>query len=142
MHYLASAVMVLILLAPLYLIYRRRVAGKPVKTGLITQIIAFFALGIVFTAFGMGSSYAETAAETVTAASGVTDKAFGMIAAALSTGLSGIGGGIAVAASASAALGAISENEKTFGKAILFVGLAEGVALYGMIISFMLISLL
>ena len=49
------------------------------------------------------------------------------IAAALAVGLSGIGGGIAVAAAASSALGAISENEKAFGKALIFVGLAEGV---------------
>ena len=53
--------------------------------------------------------------------------------------LSGIGGGIAVAASASAALGAISENEKAFGKALIFVGMAEGVALYGLIVALLLL---
>ena len=64
----------------------------------------------------------------------------GYIAAALSTGLSCIGGGIAVASAASAALGAISEDQSILGKSLIFVGLAEGVALYGLIISFMILG--
>ena len=64
----------------------------------------------------------------------------GYIAAALVTGLSCIGGGIAVASAASAALGAISEDSSVLGKSLIFVGLAEGVCLYGLIISFMIIS--
>ena len=51
-----------------------------------------------------------------------------------------IGGGIAVASAASAALGAISEDQSILGKSLIFVGLAEGVALYGLIISFMIIG--
>ncbi|MEG1316822.1 MAG: ATP synthase subunit C, partial [Oscillospiraceae bacterium] len=62
------------------------------------------------------------------------------LSAALAVGLSGIGGGIAVASSASAALGALSENDGVFGKALIFVGMAEGVALYGLLIAFMIIS--
>lgn len=62
------------------------------------------------------------------------------IGAALAVGLSGIGGGIAVASAASAALGAISEDSSILGKSLIFVGLAEGVALYGLIISFMIIG--
>ena len=61
----------------------------------------------------------------------------GYLAAALSTGLSCVGGGIAVA---SAALGAISEDPSALGKSLIFVGLAEGVCLYGLIISFMIIG--
>ncbi|GAA6493626.1 MAG TPA: ATPase [Candidatus Bariatricus faecipullorum] len=64
----------------------------------------------------------------------------GYIAAALVTGLSCIGGGIAVASAASAALGAISEDGSVLGKSLIFVGLAEGVCLYGLIISLMIIS--
>ena len=63
-----------------------------------------------------------------------------MLGAALATGLSCIGAGIAVASSASAAIGAISENPKTFGKALIFVALAEGVALYGMLISIQILA--
>ena len=58
----------------------------------------------------------------------------------LSTGLSCVGGGIAVASAASAALGAISEDSSALGKSLIFVGLAEGVCLYGLIISFMILG--
>lgn len=78
---------------------------------------------------------AEAAAETASNATG-----FGYLAAALSTGLSCVGGGIAVASAASAALGAISEDSSALGKSLIFVGLAEGVCLYGLIISFMILG--
>ena len=65
---------------------------------------------------------------------------WGYLAAALSTGMSCIGGGIAVSAAASAALGAISEDGSILGKSLIFVGLAEGVCLYGLIISFMILG--
>ena len=55
-------------------------------------------------------------------------------------GLSCVGGGIAVASAASAALGAISEDSGALGKSLIFVGLAEGVCLYGLIISFMILG--
>ena len=60
--------------------------------------------------------------------------------AAETTGLSCVGGGIAVASAASAALGAISEDSSALGKSLIFVGLAEGVCLYGLIISFMILG--
>ena len=52
----------------------------------------------------------------------------------------GLATGIAVASAASAALGAISEDQSILGKSLIFVGLAEGVALYGLIISFMILG--
>lgn len=69
-----------------------------------------------------------------------TAAGLGYIGAALAVGLSGIGGGIAVASSASAALGALSEDSSVFGKSLIFVGLAEGVSLYGLVIAFMILS--
>ena len=63
-----------------------------------------------------------------------------MIAAALSVGIAGVGGGIAVAAAAPAAIGATSEDPKAFGKAIIFVALGEGIALYGLLISILILQ--
>ena len=60
--------------------------------------------------------------------------------AALSTGLSCIGAGIAVASAASAALGALSEDSSIMGKALIFVALAESIALYGLLISFSILG--
>ncbi len=62
------------------------------------------------------------------------------LAAALSTGLSCIGAGIAVASAASAALGALSEDSSIMGKALIFVALAESIALYGLLISFSILG--
>lgn len=64
----------------------------------------------------------------------------GLIAAGLAVGIGCIGGGIAVGMSGAAAIGAISENPKMFGNAIVFVGLAEGVAIYGVVIAIMILN--
>ena len=48
--------------------------------------------------------------------------------------------GIAVASAASAAIGAMSENEKIMGKTLIFVALAEGIALYGLVISILILN--
>jgi len=57
------------------------------------------------------------------------------LAASLSIGLSCIAAGYAVARSAPAAIGAVSEKPEVFGKSIVFVGLAEGIAIYGLLIA-------
>jgi V/A-type H+-transporting ATPase subunit K len=64
----------------------------------------------------------------------------GLLAVALSTGLACIGAGIAVAVVASSAVGAISEKPELLGRTIIFVGLAEGIAIYGLIISIMILN--
>lgn len=75
-------------------------------------------------------------------AAGAGDSVLGLgyIAAALSTGLAAIGAGIAVAAVGSSALGAVSEDPEILGKTLIFVGLAEGIAIYGLIISIMILG--
>ena len=88
---------------------------------------------------GIGGSASAVGAPEAAAAAGGIAEGLKYVGAALAVGLSGIGGGIAVASSASAALGAISENDKAFGKALIFVGLAEGVALYGLIVALLLL---
>ena len=90
-------------------------------------------------AFGGDGATAMAAEATGEALPGLS-VGLGYLAAALVTGLSCIGGGIAVASAASAALGAISEDQSILGKSLIFVGLAEGVCLYGLIISFMILG--
>lgn len=108
------------------------------KTALAANAFLFFgtlAVSSIFLFSGTASAAGTAAAEV----SGNT-AGFGYLAAALSTGLACIGGGIAVSAAASAALGAISEDSSILGKSLIFVGLAEGVCLYGLIISFMILG--
>ena len=106
------------------------------KTALGINALLF--VGTLVTAGTLMFTGNAFAAETASTASNVAG--WGYLAAALSTGMSCIGGGIAVSAAASAALGAISEDGSILGKSLIFVGLAEGVCLYGLIISFMILG--
>lgn len=83
-----------------------------------------------------------TAIPQVAFAAGTGDSGAGLgyIAAGLSTGLAALGAGYAVAAVGSSAIGAISEDPKILGKTLIMIGLAEGIAIYGLIISLMIIS--
>ncbi len=120
---------------PLTLYYRS--GKKKGRECLLMNVISFFSvigIGIICT-LGCGVN-ALAAGETA----GLTvGEGLKFIGAALSTGLSGIGGGIAVASAASAAIGAMSENEKIMGKTLIFVALAEGIALYGLVISILIL---
>lgn len=107
------------------------------KRALFANIGSFVVIFLVSVFISFAST--ASAAEVANTGSGLAT-GLGYVAAALAVGLSGIGGGIAVASAASAALGAISEDSTIFGKSLIFLGLAEGVALYGLIISFMILG--
>lgn len=115
---------------------KNEIAGKKVKTFLGLNMLSFFGLliGTTILLFSGSNVFAAEAAATA-AADGLK-----YVGAGLSTGLSCIGTGIAVASSASAAIGAISEDSTLLGKTVIFVGLAEGIAIYGLIISIMILS--
>ena len=105
------------------------------KTSLGVNAFFFFGTLVLANILFFGGNV--QAAETTSTAS---VSGLGLIAAALSTGLSCIGAGIAVATAASAALGALSEDSSIFGKSLIFVALAEGVAIYGLIVSIMILG--
>ena len=111
--------------------------GKSRKKTVLMQMASFaavFAICMVCP-FVANAASGDTAAVTDSFGNGMA-----YIGAAVATGLSCIGGGIAVGNAAPAAIGATSEDPKAFGKAIIFVALGEGIALYGMLISIMIIS--
>ena len=112
--------------------------GKSAKRAVLTQIFSFLDVS----AFCLITPIIAHAADASAAAEVAANNSAGLgyISAGLSTGLSCIGGGIAVGGSAPAAIGATSEDPKNFGKSIIFVALGEGCALYGMLISIMIIS--
>ena len=64
----------------------------------------------------------------------------GALGAALATGLACIGAGIAVGIAGAAAIGGITEKPEILGRTLIFVGLAEGIAIYGLIISFLILN--
>jgi V/A-type H+-transporting ATPase subunit K len=126
--------------------------GKKTRSAVATQLLAFMAVCVVTFAIPVIASAATTAepTENTTTTQGITDiaaaaasansKGLGFLAAALAVGIAGIGGGIAVAAASPAAIGATSEDPKAFGKAIIFVALGEGIALYGLLISILILQ--
>jgi V/A-type H+-transporting ATPase subunit K len=67
---------------------------------------------------------------------------WGFIAAALVAGVSAIGAAYAVAVVGAAAMGAVAEKPETAGRALVFVGLAEGIAIYGLIVAIMILGYL
>lgn len=134
---LAIALVLSIILPFGYYLLGEKSRGR-YKTTIGVNAFFFFGIMLVAVAVMFAGDTSVQAAAAGTDAGLATG--LGYIAAALVTGLSCIGGGIAVASAASAALGAISEDQSILGKSLIFVGLAEGVALYGLIISFMIIG--
>nr|CAD67933.1 putative A-ATPase K-subunit [Thermotoga sp. RQ2] len=66
--------------------------------------------------------------------------ALGLMAVALSTGLAAVGAGIAVGMTGAASVGAISEKPELLGRTLIYVGLAEGIVIYGLIVSIMILG--
>jgi len=130
-------------------IYGRRAMKRnkkgSVKKAIFTSVSAFGAVMIsmivmaisgypVFAAGEAGNAAAGAAASGLTLGDG-----FKYLAAALSTGLATIGTGLAVGSVGSSAIGAVSEDSSILGKTLIFVGMAEGIAIYGMIISILIL---
>lgn len=127
---------------PIIPIMSGKVTAKNAKYRVLTQISLFaatFILVLVFQINGVMAQASEAVAET-TGFNGSIAQGLGFIAAAVATSASALGAGFAVAAAAPAAIGAISENTENFGKAMIFVALAEGVAIYGLLISILIIN--
>ena len=132
----------LILLSVIYFIRRVKLGTAP-KSAVARQLLCFACISALCLCLPLLASAADDAAADDTQQTTQTDgfaNGMGYIAAALVTGLAGIGGGIAVAAGAPAAIGATSENPKAFSKALIFVALGEGIALYGLIISILILN--
>ena len=136
---LLPPILIVLISLPLVNVFRGKKSASVAKRRMITHVCFFFAilLGTVF--FAASKAYAATQDDIALKMAGSIGQGLGFMAAALSTGLSALGAGIAVAAAAPAAIGAFSENEKNFGKSMIFVAMGEGVAIYGLLISIIMI---
>ena len=144
---------ILLILAPVALIYsaftviKARSQGKSIKKSVRMNLLVFAALIVMISLMSVSvfaADNGETAqteqTQTAEAADSGASKGMGLLAAGLVTGLAGIGGGIAVAAGAPAAIAATAEDPKSFGKSIIFVALGESIALYGVVISILILQ--
>ncbi|HEX6234685.1 MAG TPA: ATP synthase subunit C [Jiangellaceae bacterium] len=120
---------------------RRWLAQPAMRRAVLVLNVALFVIGlivmatIVITAF---PAEAATVAQATQAAQETNGTA--LLAAAIAVAGSSIGAAIAVAYTGSAALAAMSERPEMFGRSMVIVGLAEGIAIYGLIIAIILVG--
>lgn len=104
--------------------------GLTVTTALLAAVVTLLAAGPL------------SAAQAAAAAPALDGEAvaWALFSAALATGMSALAAGIAVARLGSAAIGALAEKPELFGRLLIFVGLAEGIAIYGLIVSILILN--
>ena len=140
--FLMPLVAVALIIIPLVVCLKRKKQGKKVNIRKSIFVNAGSFIGCMVLMICIMPAFAGAEAADVEAA---TEAASGLaqglqyIGAALSTGLATIGTGIAVGGAAPAAIGATSEDDKNFTKSLIFVALGEGVAIYGLLISILIL---
>jgi V/A-type H+/Na+-transporting ATPase subunit K len=93
--------------------------------------------GVFFALATAASAFAQTTGTTTpTTSSGIR-----YLAAALAVGLAAIAGGMAVSKIGAAAMGAMAEKPELSGKALPYVGLAEGICLWGFLVALLILLL-
>ena len=120
------------------LLRRQRRTAVRILVGLnaFVFVIALAALALIATA-GTGAADVTTTAQD--GGSGSSSSA-ALLGAAIAVAGSSLGAAFAVAYTGAAALAAMSERPELFGRAMVIVGLAEGIAIYGLIVAIILIG--
>jgi V/A-type H+/Na+-transporting ATPase subunit K len=103
----------------------------------VVATLGVVAIGVTVLLLQLGPAGAAEAART-TSDAGIVQWA--MIAAAIASGLSALAAGIAVASVGSAAIGALAEKPELLGRVLILVGLAEGIAIYGLIVAVLILN--
>ena len=128
--------------AVIYFLRQRRQAPAKATRGLIMGLQGFnLVLALMIAALGLVWLFSpQTVMAATGAAAATTVDPYASLAAALATGLATISAGFAVSNTGAAALGAIAEKPETFGRALVFVGLAEGIGIYGLIVAVLILN--
>lgn len=106
----------------------------------LAAIAALALLTVTVTTIALFLALPALAAEGPAAALDPEIVSWGFISAAASAGLAALGAGYAVAQVGTAALGALAEKPELFGRVLVMVGLAEGIAIYGLIVSILILN--
>jgi V/A-type H+-transporting ATPase subunit K len=121
-----------------------RRGGRPAVRLLlaVNGVLLLAGLALLLVALTVEPSTAASAphAAKVATAAAQSSNGAALIGAAIAVAGSSIGAAIAVAYTGSAALAAMSERPELFGRSMVIVGLAEGIAIYGLIVSVILIG--
>lgn len=125
-----------------YLEYRPTLRPRRVpwlRGAVLSNLVLFFLAEIGLLFFGVREVLAQEAVTPV-----VADLSLGfgltMIGVAIPTGLAAIGAGIAVGPVGASAMALISEKPEMFGRTLVYLGLAEGIAIYGLVVSILILG--
>jgi len=117
----------------------RRVPAIWLKGGMLANL-ALFGLGLVGVML-MGVQEVMAAEPAASAAAGITlGQGLALLGVGLPTGLAAIGAAIALGPIGSASLAVIAEKPEMFGRTLIYMGLAEGIAIYGLVMSILLLG--
>lgn len=133
-------VLIALISLPLLPVFTQKIDAQNVRFRVMMQVGVFFVALIGFVVLNATTIDAAETVSTTDPFQGSIAQGMAYLAAALAVGASALGAGYAVAAAAPAAIGAISEKSENFGKAMIFVALAEGVAIYGLLIAIQIIN--
>jgi len=130
-----------VVVAGLVMLAQRRGGRAAVRALLVLDAVMLAAaLGLFVAALAGGPADAAPGAATAAATQAASANWAALLGAAIAVAGSSIGAGVAVAYTGAAALAAISERPEIFGRAMVIVGLAEGIAVYGLIVSIILVG--
>ena len=112
------------------------------KPAMATQLVVFVGAQLGLLVFGISDAFAVEPGMEGVAAAGELSVGVGLaiIGAGIPTALSTIGAGIAVGPIGAASLAAITEKPENLGRTLIYLGLAEGIAIYGLVISILLLN--
>jgi len=127
--------------AIVFALTRRRQIPARATHGLMLGLGGFnLVLALMMVGLGLVWFFAPDVVQAAGLAQETSGDPYASLAAALAVGIGSLGAAYAVSSTGSAAVGAIAEKPQVFGRALIFVGLAEGVAIYGLIIAFMILN--
>ncbi|MEG1642184.1 MAG: ATP synthase subunit C [Synergistaceae bacterium] len=118
-----------------YTLQRRGYKGSRKLYTISLALSSFTVFSGAIIALTSNPAFAETASAPLGTAAGLA-----FIAAAISTGLACLGAGFAVASVGSAALGLVGEKPEMLGTTLIYLGLSEGIAIYGVIVSLLILG--
>src|SRR6266508_4454711 len=130
-------------LTPFVMYFLSLRSNNPVKAAQ-NLIFAFKGYNLVLVLMALGLGVVWLISPQTVYAAGIAAQAaaadpYASLAAGVSTGVAARGAGVAVSGTRAAAIGAIAEKPEALGRSLIFVGLAEGVAIYGLLIAFLVL---
>lgn len=130
-----SCVVVISMIVTGYIMHKREYKGSRASYAICLGVSSFLVFSGAIISLTSNAAFAAGAVAPMASGAGM-----GFIAASISTGLACLGTGLAVASVGSAALGLVGEKPEMLGTTLIYLGLAEGIAIYGVIVSLLILG--